>query len=298
MLFRSLKLFNELLKKYKYLIHFNGNGFDIPFIVEKYKKYGLKNELLNINSIDIFKDTICLKKIFKLPNHKQKTLEQFLGVVRDDEYSGGELINIYKDYLNNKNDENLRFLLLHNREDIEGLLRLSDLYPYVLFINGDFEITSCEINEYKDIDGEIYKEAVFLLQLNTFLPVRVSAGYNEYYLLACKDTCKVKVSIYTQELKYFYPNYKDYYYLPVEDTAIHKSVAFYVDKNFRTQAKAANCYSKKTGHFLPQYDEIIKPYFKINYNDKKTYFEMTDEFLSNNFDIKAFIMNIIKKICK
>ena len=46
--------------------------------------------------------------------------------------------------------------------------------------------------------------------------------------MTCQDT-----------LKYFYDNYKDYFYLPKEDTAIHKSVATYVDKDFRQKAKTA-----------------------------------------------------------
>ena len=43
------------------------------------------------------------------------------------------------------------------------------------------------------------------------------------------------VIIYQGELKHFYPNYREYYYLPHEDRAIHKSVALYVDRNFRTK---------------------------------------------------------------
>ena len=88
-------------------------------------------------------------------------------------------------------------------------------------------------------------------------------------------------------------NYKDYYYLPEEDTAIHKSVAFYVDKNYRTKAKAATCYSKKTGCFLPQHQVVVSPYFKLEYHDKITYFELTDEFIDNETDVKAYVMHVL-----
>ena len=76
--------------------------------------------------------------------------------------------------------------------------------------------------------------------------------------------------------------------------AIHKSVAFYVDKDYRTKAKAANCYSKKTGRFLPEFSDIISPYFKIEYNDKTMYFEMTDEFMQNKEQIKLYSLHIFK----
>ena len=46
----------------------------------------------------------------------------------------------------------------------------------------------------------------------------------------------MRVPLYEEEMKYFYSNYKNYYYLPDEDTAIHKSVASYVDKKYRVQA--------------------------------------------------------------
>ena len=104
---------------------------------------------------------------------------------------------------------------------------------------------------------------------------------------------KIKISVYNGGLKFFYQNYKDYYYLPMEDRSIHKSIAFYVDKNYRTKANAANCYSKKTGRFIPQYEEIISPYFKIDYSDKITYFELTNEIINQPDLIKNYIDNVL-----
>ena len=52
-------------------------------------------------------------------------------------------------------------------------------------------------------------------------------------------------------MKYFYANYKDYYYLPGQDLAMHKSIASFVDSSRREQAKAENCYTRKTSSFLP-----------------------------------------------
>lgn len=54
----------------------------------------------------------------------------------------------------------------------------------------------------------------------------------------------LKVPIYEEELKYFYSNYHDYYYLPTEDVALHKSVAGFVDKAHRVNATAATCYTR------------------------------------------------------
>ena len=103
--------------------------------------------------------------------------------------------------------------------------------------------------------------------------------------------------MYMGELKYFYPNYKDYYYLPAEDCAIHKSVGTYVDKNFRTQAKAANCYSKKYGTFLPQTGLWESPSFKIDYHDALTYFEADDNFFADHPRQCTYAMNVICTLC-
>ena len=51
-----------------------------------------------------------------------------------------------------------------------------------------------------------------------------------------------------------YDNYKDYYYLPDEDRAIHRSVGRYVDRKHRKAARASTAICVKTGFsslFLP-----------------------------------------------
>ncbi len=78
-------------------------------------------------------------------------------------------------------------------------------------------------------------------------------------------------------MKYFYSNYKDYYYLPKEDVAIHKSVASFVEKDYRRQASARNCYTRKQSSYLQQWDVLFTPFFKRDYDDKDLFFELTDE---------------------
>lgn len=63
------------------------------------------------------------------------------------------------------------------------------------------------------------------LSLPTPLPVPVSLSVGSCYFKGENDTATLKVPLIEEELKYFYANYKDYYYLPEEDVALHKSVA-------------------------------------------------------------------------
>ncbi|MBR2851012.1 MAG: ribonuclease H-like domain-containing protein, partial [Anaerotignum sp.] len=94
-----LEKFIEVLNNYKTIIFFNGIGFDIPFIKAKCDSYGIKEHLKDFAYIDIFKLISNIKFLLKLPNYKQKTIENFLDIHRDDKFSGGELINVYDEYI-------------------------------------------------------------------------------------------------------------------------------------------------------------------------------------------------------
>ena len=291
-----LASFFEFIQTYKTIVHFNGDGFDIPYLTSKFAKYNLPYSFKNFTSFDIFKHTRKVHKLLKLENYKQKTIEKFLGIERNDKFSGGELINIYNKYLITRDEELLQVLLLHNKEDVIGMLQLLPILSYSPITEGKYLISSIETNTVKDFDGLDAKETIFIGTLDTAIPKRVSFGNDTFYLTAFNKSLKLRIKVYTGELKYFYSNYKDYFYLPDEDTSIHKSIAFYVDKNYRTKAKAANCYSKKTGMFLPQFNEIVNPYFKIDYNDKITYFEFEESFIGNNKIQKSYMTDIINKL--
>ncbi len=268
----------------------------MPYLLNKCQKYRLSYSFDNISSVDLYKLLAPFRKQFKLPDMKQKTLEGFLGFKRDDILSGKELISKYSEYQKSGDQSLLDIILLHNHDDLLGMMRLLPALSYIHIFRGKFKVEKCTISEYTASSGEQAKEAVFTLKFNTAVPKPISTGNTQYYVTFDNNTGKVRIKIYSDELKYFFPNYQDYYYLPTEDTAIHKSVSFYVDKNFRTQAKAATCYSRKTGHFLPQLSNVITPFFKKDYNDKLTYFEMTDEFMNDNAKQALYVKSVLECI--
>lgn len=291
-----LTAFFELLKQYQTIITFNGLGFDIPYLKAKCSQYRILEPFENFTYIDMFKSLSKFKKIFKLPNFKQKTVEKFLDIPREDLYSGGDLINVYHTYVSSPTAEGQRLLQTHNYEDVLGMIDLLPILSYLQLFQGGFTLVSVEKNLYEDYAALPKRECIFTLKNNFAVPKRISYGIDDFYLTCYQDTTKLSVKIYDGELKFFYPNYKDYYYLPQEDTAIHKSVAFYVDKDYRTKAKAATCYSKKTGCFLPQQEVVISPYFKLEYYDKTTYFELTDELLEHPQDLRPYVLHVLSCI--
>ena len=74
--------------------------------------------------------------------------------------------------------------------------------------------------------------------------------------------------------------------------AIHKSVATFVDKEYREKAKACNCYNRKEGLFLPQKDLVMQPFFLKTHKDKVSYFELTEDFLTSDVMLKRYVEHI------
>ena len=290
-----LSEFFDFATNFKYIITYNGLGFDIPYIKDKLSIYNMNYNFDSFIIKDIYKDINPIKKIFKLENIKQKSIENFLHINRNDIYNGGQLISVFLEYKKSKSIDLENLILLHNKEDIIGLYKIMNIMNYVAVFNGVIQLTNIEIIY---VNNDIPKEVIIHSNLKYHIPVRVSFGNTNYYITLYDNVFKIKIPIYNGGLKFFYPNYKDYYYLPKEDCSIHKSVAFYVDKNYRTKANAANCYSKKTGRFLPQFHEIIKPFFKIDYNDKITYFELTTDVLSSPISLHNYIIDTINSLIK
>lgn len=293
-----LSQFITLLHSYQTILSFNGIGFDIPFIKAKCDTYGIEEHLKDFEYIDIFKLISNIKFLLKLPNYKQKTLEQFLDIHRDDKFSGGELINVYDEYVKTHSVEAETLLLLHNFEDITGMLDLIPILSYLNVLNGGFQIKETEITSYTDYEGNPGVEMILTLENDYMVPKRVSYQYKDFYFSMNKNITKIRIPIFEGELKYFYENYKDYFYLPEEDMAIHKSVATFVDKQYRERAKASNCYTRKNGTFLPQHSIIMNPSFKKEYKDKVTYFELTTDFSSSDVMLRRYAKHIFEHAMK
>jgi hypothetical protein len=273
-----LNAFSEFALSYKYLIHFNGNSFDIPYLKAKLAQHNIALNLDDFVGIDIFRRILPYKSFLKLQDCKQKTIENVvLDSAREDKYSGGELIEIYHDYVLDHDMEKERLLLLHNEEDVKGMLEIVSVLAIPDLFDKPVTVQKVQANHYKNINQEQCSEIIMDLILPTPLPCEITYSKNDCFLSGRGETARLRVPIFEGELKYFYSNYKQYYYLPKEDIAMHKSVAGFVDKEYRKQANARNCYTRKVSAYLPQWCIEVQPFFKAEYDDKVTYFELTDE---------------------
>lgn len=290
-----LKSFISSINANSIIITYNGSNFDIPFIEARCKRYDICTDTIRqCRQIDIYSHIRKLSHLLKLDNLKQKTVEQFCGIVREDIYSGGELIETYKEYIIkyklNDNDAAaaLNNLLTHNREDVAALPMICP----VLLYNSLFRIDVCSDIQLSDINID---NSAIRYTLSSVIPYpgRLSLNYNSINLSVSGDSITCVIPVINGTLKHFYPDYRNYYYLPDEDRAIHKSIAAYVDVSSKEKANKDNCYTKKAGYFIPYYDETKYPAFRYKYNDKFFFIQYDEERLNDKDFIKSYIKDIL-----
>ena len=172
-------------------------------------------------------------------------------------------------------------LLSHNSADVAGLVAMTDILMWKDLFQADLSVYRAQANTYHDADGEPQQELIMYARAeNVPEDIHVPAGtasLDGCYCAFSGNKVVLKVPIFSGKLHYYYANYKDYYYLPELDQAIHKSIASYVDPKHREQARADNCYTGKVGSFLPEWTKLHTPVFLEHYRDKTAWFEFKPE---------------------
>ncbi|MCM1245148.1 MAG: ribonuclease H-like domain-containing protein [Roseburia sp.] len=259
--------FTEFISGFTTVVHYNGSGFDIPYIEKKCRELELPTPFHDIKSLDLYREIRPLKPLFKTPDLKLFTVEKLAGFMRKDILSGKECIEVYSRFMQKKyfRDSSMETekqkLLLHNIEDIIGTFYCAEMLSY-----------RCSMSYKKQTVNPSLLQIDFLSKAAFPSPVKWKSAP---YALAFHDhTVTLEISLYSGELRHFFKDYKNYFYLPAEDTAIHKSVGTYVEKEFRRQAKASECYVKKEGLFLPLPSGIEPqdlPLFRPDYRSRQNY---------------------------
>jgi hypothetical protein len=284
--------FFSYLTSFTTILSFNGIGFDIPFLKGRCMHFGIPHPFDDFILFDLYKQAASIKSVLQLPNIKQKTIEHFLGIDREDLYDGGQLIAVYQEYIRHPSQEARKLLWQHNYEDVLGMPQLLPLLSYCHVLEGDFTVTALTANQYRAFDGSPKKELYLTIRNNYSLPVPVSVSHNEFHLRMEQEECRLCIRLYEGELKYFLPEPKKYVYLPSEDMAVPKELAASIPANQKERATAANCYTKKNAIFLPQYTPVFEPAFRQSSKDKHSYFLLSEEFISDALKQKQYAKHI------
>ncbi len=286
-----LDAFFTCLSNFKVIVSFNGETFDMPFLLRRNKAWERAYDFSGVESVDIYKVARPYKNLLGLENCKQKTIECFLGIDRDDIYSGGELINVYMQYLYTKDDSFADLLLLHNADDLRGMPKILPILSYSDIFSAPLHFVSMERP-----DDETGENSFVTLHCRSDVSVPTAVSIREEPIFCLMDGNEVTITarLTSGTMKHYFPDPSEYDYLIYEDMAVHKSVGQYVSRQARRQATASTCYVKQEGSFFPQLDEIWEPVMKTDRNDKMCYVNMDDIDLEDPDKWEAFSRRMLE----
>ena len=225
-------IINEFIKRtrpFERLITYNGNRFDIPFFKERLDSLMIDFDLDSFDSLDIYARLKKLKHLLLLPGMKQKDIEKFLGIERDDKYDGGKLIEVYKSYQIRPDDESEYLLMIHNKEDIIGMSKILSVLSY----EGIKTLTINDLS--KEFSSDRY---TFETTTDLSIPKPIRIVSDDVYLIL--DSNKLKGSIQTTNgyMKKYFPNPDEYLYHLEDERIIPKVIVSKADmKKYRKVSK-------------------------------------------------------------
>ncbi len=195
-----------------------------------------------------------------------------------------------EDLSSKQEKELLAALLLHNREDVRGMFALLDLLAYGQLADGAFSLTEVFTEEdsplsssakrgTRGISASTAGESATLspawlsinFKLSFSLPQALRRIGEEASFILEKDHGLVRLPINQGVLKHFFPDPENYYYLPLEDEAVHKSIGSFVDAAHRKKATRKTCYTKIESSYLKLPTKKSAGTLRKDYGDKDSY---------------------------
>ena len=304
------------MARYDTIIEYNGDRFDLPYLRDKYEAYGMEDPFQHCRTVDLYHEIRPFKKALGLTKLNQKSVEKFLSITREDPYNGGELIDVYRSVRDGRiegiseEESVVNALFLHNYEDVLGMLAMTPLLAYPLAIQSNAAVTAIQTCTDPEMPVASYiwnkkdalqSKSAGIIEATFELPVPVPKPlhltYEEYIDITLTDYhVKVILRPFSGSMYHFFPDYRNYYYLPEEDTAIHKSVASFVAASHREKAKAQSCYVKKQGTFLPLAGESKLPAFQRYYKDPVLWFEYIPDEKPDSAAFSEYIHRLIRDL--
>lgn len=265
-----LKKIGRLLKNFKTIITFKGESFDLKFIQTCALQYHIPSPISHLKSIDLYYILKPYQKILGLNSMKQEEIEKLSGFSRS--YIEKNWILQYQKYLTYPSHTILKSLLQHNLQNLESIYYLISLHSIPTFFHSSFKFQK------KTQNGDTLT-LEFISQEKIYFPIEYN--FQDMEIKISSYLLSITLPIYQGEAKYYFKDYQNYFYLIQEDTAIHKSLAQFVDKSLRIKAKKNTAYIKKFSKYLPIYGESPLHIFQLE-EKKSLYIELEEFYHSAN----------------
>lgn len=213
---QALKYLKDLIKSKKYIITYNGNSFDIPFLAEKAEQNNIDIDFDSLIKIDLYNYMKKFKNNIHAVDLKLKTVEKYFDIERSDTLGGKDVLTLYEAYQLEPRKEFSYLILRHNYEDVYNLPfvmnNIMNLFNDVLYLK-NLIIT---INN-KDI---AIKKNMLISKFNVITNINKdfishSMNYN-MKLSVNSQTLEIRIP-----LKFFSDeNIKEFYYLDNDEYKI------------------------------------------------------------------------------
>ena len=185
----------QAVKSFHTIITYNGNSFDLPYLNHRFHLYNIDFNFSETNSLDLYAIVRKNKQYLNLENYKLKTLERYIGIYREDIYSGRDCIDFYKDFLFTKDKILKKKILQHNYDDLFYMLDLFQILDILktkktIFLNindHNLELVLEEIKldgDFLVIKGNIHSESINKINY-----------YDENYKLIIEDDKSYLITI-------------------------------------------------------------------------------------------------------
>ncbi|MBQ1310718.1 MAG: hypothetical protein IIY55_02630, partial [Blautia sp.] len=223
---------------------------------------------------DLYRKYKPFAPLLSLPDRKMASLEKLLSLPEREFSSGKECISIYREYVKQfalrlalkedwsaEKDSCSPALFGHNREDLLGLSGVTSLLSLFQLSEDRGDFLSASVTEAEK--RQLCLVFSYALPFPALAFVRFPGGsfsLSGHEAAFCFDICEKGLPLY-------YTNYKEYDYIPTEDTAMPKSLSRFLDKSLRVSCKPENC---------------------------RTWFPCSDDFLSSPEKIGEFLRHFFR----
>lgn len=283
-----IKCFIETVKDYTAILSYKGDSFDIPYLGKRL--YSLGNRLLydqlqilRSKSFDLYNEIHPLKAGLGFSSTKLEFLKPKFGFNVHERIAGENISKFYIEHISasklkslsefSNRPENIGFISDYHKKDVP------DDLAHISPDSGDRFL-----QDILDKNRENMEAVLYLLRLSHLFMMRKGCfnvelshvnNNSEITFLIFRDdfSISLQLSPSDMDLKQFFLNYKDYYYFPSEDMAIHKSLAEFADSGSKKKATAKTAYRKVSGSFI----HIPKAYVKNDKNTASTRYKISFE---------------------
>ena len=244
------------------ILTFNGEAFDLPFLTNRshlyhlpfsYKSAKITWEDRSLESFDILKAVRSLRRILQFPHYNQRALEDFLGIKRDGDLDGGQLIRVYRAFEQDSDPIKLRALLDHNAFDVAHMPGLLDLLTYRNILTTEYGIDSFTYDD---------KGISFTASSQLMLPAPLSIHKTGIHLQFDGQRLQMFIPLTDGKMRYYLPNPKDYVRLKADGQLLPRALASSLDSSSYEKVDRDTCYQEVTITDTSLTKEYLSRYLK------------------------------------